>query len=457
MIRKHGKFLTKIITFFLSLFIVFSSPSCSEGFIGSGTKVKPNGDTLTEDVLVEYISSEIYLQELVLTENKIEEYLIQDEQVEEVVMCNTVFIPQTHINEFSQNSQTKELFNDVDIKPLLAKIAIGTGVILTITILNVKNIDGLVGNIIASAAPAALKGAAGGVAIGSLLGGLVGAANEIDESGRLTAVIGFASAVAGLLTATISAITAINTGGATASAVGFGVKLFLAGVSLVASAVSGYNAIKSCVTADSSINWSSVDWNKVGESAVRESIKGATNGYMWGSIIGAIKGGLDGYENYKRFNAKYSSLNERIKCTPAEGNTGHWTGKRGQSDFVLDEPIEFNGTIISKITYKNGIPDFHEYAIGEVNISGMTDVRADNFNKASELLAKYWSKIKYMDKTWTARDVKSFRELNGYTWHELNNMTTMQLVPTKVNSVFKHLGGVSEYGWMTRQGGGYFD
>ncbi|MCX2822932.1 HNH endonuclease [Bacillus amyloliquefaciens] len=33
---------------------------------------------------------------------------------------------------------------------------------------------------------------------------------------------------------------------------------------------------------------------------------------------------------------------------------------------------------------------------------------------------------------------------NKLTWHELNDVKTMQLVPTKINSEFGHLGGVGE-------------
>ncbi|MEO2211613.1 HNH endonuclease [Paenibacillus amylolyticus] len=35
-------------------------------------------------------------------------------------------------------------------------------------------------------------------------------------------------------------------------------------------------------------------------------------------------------------------------------------------------------------------------------------------------------------------------EIEGYTWHELNDGKTIQLVPSSVNSKFGHLGGVSE-------------
>ena len=33
---------------------------------------------------------------------------------------------------------------------------------------------------------------------------------------------------------------------------------------------------------------------------------------------------------------------------------------------------------------------------------------------------------------------------NSLTWHELNDMKTLQLVPTKLNAYFGHMGGVGE-------------
>ena len=44
----------------------------------------------------------------------------------------------------------------------------------------------------------------------------------------------------------------------------------------------------------------------------------------------------------------------------------------------------------------------------------------------------------------TARDVSQWRKENGYSWHERNDMKTCDLIPTKINAYFGHLGGVSE-------------
>ena len=44
----------------------------------------------------------------------------------------------------------------------------------------------------------------------------------------------------------------------------------------------------------------------------------------------------------------------------------------------------------------------------------------------------------------TARDIEKYRSKNKLTWHELNDVKTVQLVPTEINGKFGHLGGVGE-------------
>lgn len=423
-----------------------------------------NEDILKEDILNEIITEEIYLKEIVIIEEKITELLLQNDKIKEVIFCKTIYIKEEHIKDFAENSNFKELFdNSVELEPLLTKISIGTGVILTLTVLSVINISGPVGSIVASAAPAALQGALVGTGVGTLIGGLTGASDGIDESGRTSALIGFAGAVVGLVVTTVSVIVSIPSGGASGITAAFGVRLFLAGVSLIGTAYAGYNAIKTFQTTDAAeIDWNNVDWNKVGASAVQKSIEGAANGYMWGSIIGSVQGGAEGYDNYYKHCAPYSSYAERLRQTPKNGDRGNWTGERGESNFVLKDPIKLSdGTLIKEITYKNGIPDFSKYAKASVKIQCMTDARYgtnSNFAQADEALASYWTKINYSGKTWTARDISNYRSAHNLTWHEMNNMETMQLVPVEVNSTWGHLGGVGEYNAMlSNTGGSDFD
>ncbi|SFD38234.1 A nuclease of the HNH/ENDO VII superfamily with conserved WHH [Bacillus sp. 491mf] len=44
----------------------------------------------------------------------------------------------------------------------------------------------------------------------------------------------------------------------------------------------------------------------------------------------------------------------------------------------------------------------------------------------------------------TKSDIEDFRLANNLTWHELNDVKTVQLVPSSINSTLGHLGGVGE-------------
>lgn len=255
-----NRFIKKIITLILSLLICFNLPGCSSenpGSISGDDTIDPNGSTLVENKLYETILSESYLKEFILVENKVSELLIQDDKIKEVLLCETIYVPQDSISEFSKNSQTAKLFGEgIDLAPLLAKIAIGTGVILTLTILSVSCLEGPVGSIVAAAAPAALKGAAMGAATGTVIGGLTGAADEVDQSGISSAVIGFSVAVVGVVMSIVSAVLAFPSGGSTAASVVFGIKIAIAGIALASAAVSGYNMVKKITTTEAK----DIDW-----------------------------------------------------------------------------------------------------------------------------------------------------------------------------------------------------
>lgn len=448
----------KIFVIFLLVLVIAILSSCSSNSKNnSGLPDDLEEDIINEDAINQIISQEIYLKEMLVVEDMVSELLIQEDRVEEVVSCKSIYISQENIEEFSNNSQTVELFgDDIQLATLLTKVAIGTGVIITLSVLKITKLDGLVGSVVASAAPAALKGAAIGTGVETLYGGLTGAIDKIDESGRTSAILGFSMSVVGFVGATITAVLAASTGGSTIAAVAFGVKIGIAGISLATSAMFGYNMVKKLTTTNSyEIDWNNIDWNKVGVSAAEQSLNNAADGYVWGSIIGAVKGGVEGYKKYEKYNTPYSSKIERLKQTPKDGNGGHWTGARGESTFILDEPVVCkSGVTVDRINYTNGVPDFSDYSLRQVSISSMTDNRNKNFSQADELLAEYWSSIKYNNRTWSARDISNFRSNNGYTWHEMNNMKTMQLVPTEVNGSFGHLGGVGEYNAMQAQKGG---
>jgi hypothetical protein len=412
----------------------------------------------TENVLTEFITSEIYLEEIVIAEDKISEVLLEEETIEEVLLCKTIYVPQNNIDEFSESSQTSHLFGDeINLKSVLTKVALGTGVIVTVVVLKRVGLSDPIASVVAGAADKSLEFAENGTAIGTLFGGLTGAADAIDETGRSTAVMGFATATAGLILSILSLVAVVPSGGSTTVTMATGIKLVIAGVSVASAsaytAYKGYQVVKTYRSTDSvDIDWDNIDWDQVGVSAAQKAINNGADGYMWGSIIGAISGGAEGFEYYQKYNTPYSTKATRLAQTPING--GRWTGERGESDFILDEPIKLqDGTEITKVSYKNCVPDFSPYQEAQVKITNMTNYIPDNFEQADEVLAEYWTKIKHNGKSWTAREVETYRKANNLTWHEMNNMESMQLVPSEVNATFGHLGGRGEYNAMIGQEG----
>ena len=460
----------RILAIVLVLSIICSTTACSKEADNSDP-LDPNPNVIventetenieTETVLSEHITSEIYLEEIVLAEDKITELLLAEETIDEVLLCQTIYVSEENIDEFSAHSQIAGLFGeDVDITSVLKKVALGTGVIITLVVVKRAGLPQPIASVVVAAADKSLKFAGGGAAIGSLFGGLTGATDELDPSGRTSAVIGFSMATVGLILAIVSLVAEVPSGGATSIPLAKGIKLIIAGVSVIAAtgttALSGYNAVKTITSTDSSdIDWENIDWDKVGVSAANKAIRNGADGYMWGAFIGAIYGGAEGLEYYYKFGAPYTDYKTRINQTPKNG--GKWTGKRGESDFVLDEPKKLHdGREITKVTYKNGIPDFSPYQEAQVEIPNMTQMRdgsGGNYEQADTALAEYWTKIKYKGETWTARKVEAYRNENHLTWHEMSNMKYMQLVPSVLNSTFGHCGGVAEYYAMIGQKG----
>lgn len=470
------KNLKRIISFVLVVSMIVTMTACS-GSPPNPSLSDPNGqihientDTeniITETVLTEFITQEIYIEELIVAENKIAELLLAEKTINEVILCKTIYVPQDNIEEFADNSQTAQLFGeDFDVSSLLKKIAVGTGVIVTVVVLKKVGLPDPVASVVAAAADESLKFAATGAAAGSLFGGMTGATDEIDDSGRTSAVIGFATATVGLILSAVGLVAAIPSGGSSGMSVAAGVKLVIAGISVLAGTAgtvgAGYNAVKTFQATDAAdIDWDNIDWQKVGASAAQKAIENSADGYMWGSIIGVIHGGAEGYDFYHKYNTPYSSFNKRLDQTPVDDEWGHWSGDRGESEYIYDrqktirisEDRYVTVEAGTKVTYRNCVPDFSPYQEAQVTIPSMTNSRSHNFNQADKALAELWTKNQYNGRSWTAQQVKAYRTSNGLTWHEMNNMESMQLVPTEVNAGFGHLGGVAEYNAMVGQEG----
>jgi len=134
-----------------------------------------------------------------------------------------------------------------------------------------------------------------------------------------------------------------------------------------------------------------------------------------------------------------STYKKRLDQTPTNSADGEWVGFRGESTYVSNNPkvkALLNKDGVIGIKYNNGIPDFSPVSKGQVEIEGMTANRAKNFDKADAALAQ--------ERGVTTKEIKQWRVENNLTWHECNDMRTMQAVPSEINGAFGHLGGVGE-------------
>jgi|GEM_PF-1087722 len=158
-----------------------------------------------------------------------------------------------------------------------------------------------------------------------------------------------------------------------------------------------------------------------------------------------------------------STYEERIQQTPKEGQRGHWAGERGESEYTPTGPeivkiLDEYG--LEGIEYTDGVPDFSGVSESTVEIDNMTENRdsppGSNYEQCDEQCAEQWNLEGRDGKTdWSARDVADWRRENGYSWHERNDMKTCDLVPTKINAYFGHLGGVSECKKANSKDGGF--
>ncbi|UXZ96081.1 hemagglutinin repeat-containing protein [Pseudomonas phytophila] len=150
------------------------------------------------------------------------------------------------------------------------------------------------------------------------------------------------------------------------------------------------------------------------------------------------------YEEMGPFVPQLSRYEDRIKVTPVNG--GSWTGARGESNFVFDNP-ELAKILPDGIAYKNAYPDFSPIAVQEVRLPGLISTNRNlNFREANKMLAE-----KLDVKT---SDVVRFMKEQKYTWHEVEDMRTLQLVPSFIHTgsvgpmgfgvKYGHLGGIAE-------------
>lgn len=136
---------------------------------------------------------------------------------------------------------------------------------------------------------------------------------------------------------------------------------------------------------------------------------------------------------------------------------GEWQGEPGNSKWTPDGegiPSKQNpdgkkwGEILDEynidgIDFKDNYPDFEGIAEESVEIDNFSKDRFSNFSQADKKTAEGWNAEGKDGKTWTAEDVRNYRKENNLTWHEHEDMKTLQLVPSEVHGNIPHSGGVA--------------
>lgn len=153
--------------------------------------------------------------------------------------------------------------------------------------------------------------------------------------------------------------------------------------------------------------------------------------------------------NSELFTNFFSTLSERIKCTPKNLNRVIWlSGIRGKglcvpkSEKVIHALHEFG---LIGIEYLNAVPDFSPCKLIRITDISITETRSNNFRLCDQHCSEKWNQKLFEGKNnWTSTSVAHWRHTHKYTWHELNDMQSCDLVPSIIHSYFGHLGGVAE-------------
>lgn len=144
--------------------------------------------------------------------------------------------------------------------------------------------------------------------------------------------------------------------------------------------------------------------------------------------------------------------------SPADLHRWADSNKRGNclchaTDPVCQQILQHKG--LEGIVYDRFEPLFEPVSESTVSIQHMTQIRKNsgpagdpdqiegNFEQADFETALRWSQQRKDGHTWTAVDVRKYREANELTWHERWDGHTMDLVPTCIHDHFRHNGFVA--------------
>lgn len=126
-------------------------------------------------------------------------------------------------------------------------------------------------------------------------------------------------------------------------------------------------------------------------------------------------------------------------------------GTRGNGYLLSNNPDAQAATNYRGIEYRFGYPNYDPHSRVNVQLDQMSRIRRDNFRAGDKYIAQRPELIKELgieakNKAIgvVPRDVARWRIANGYTWHEKEDLRTLQLIPSIINKYYPHIGGVGE-------------
>lgn len=210
----------------------------------------------------------------------------------------------------------------------------------------------------------------------------------------------------------------------------------------------------------------------------------ATAGAAFGigaGTAGAVTSANAGAPNAAKFTtSKTSAVGKSVKPVLERhlpsSSRGSWGGEKGNSTFTLFDDGEYavdnNKTVMtgkeirqkygaSSVRYNNGEPDFTPFVDANLGAIHLTQeipyLRNGNkfekgtFDIANEKAAMAWAmerdelskeEAQARIKEYTSK-VKEYMKENGITWHECGDLHTILPVPSAINKIFSHTGGIS--------------
>lgn len=226
-----------------------------------------------------------------------------------------------------------------------------------------------------------------------------------------------------VFTAVLS-ITAVNTpiGCVFLKAFEGSLKGALSGATIGAAIGSGISTLK---------NTGNVDYLK------KYSLENASDGYMWGAILGAVTGGLNGYKEFKN-TPTIKTINSELV-----GKINPDTGIPYVERYVKTP----NGWA------KGVFPNFNSVAqvkLPKRIVNATKGKTSRQMKEATKILKKQVLKNKKLSSIFSEEQLAAIlseeAKIPNYTWHHSEKFGVMQLVDNTIHAASRHRGGFSIWG-----------